>query len=84
MYFNAWGWSARPKHVAYIDETNKTFLWLTAVRMSVLVLTWIRKMFVSATWTTYSNYYQIEEDMLDGKAYIIWIDAEWGSVCTMH
>jgi hypothetical protein len=24
MYFNAWGWSTWPKHVAYIDETNKT------------------------------------------------------------
>jgi hypothetical protein len=30
-------WSARPKHVAYIDETNKTLLWLTAVRMSSLM-----------------------------------------------
>jgi hypothetical protein len=23
MYLNACGWSVRPKHVAYIDETNK-------------------------------------------------------------
>jgi hypothetical protein len=26
MYLNAWGWSLRPKHVAYIDETNKMYL----------------------------------------------------------
>jgi hypothetical protein len=32
----ACGWSARPKPVVYIDETNKTSLWLTAVPMSIL------------------------------------------------
>jgi hypothetical protein len=25
MYLNARGWSVRPKHVAFIDETNKFF-----------------------------------------------------------
>jgi hypothetical protein len=32
-HLNALGWSARPKHAAYFDETNKTFLWLTAVHV---------------------------------------------------
>jgi hypothetical protein len=37
MYFNARGWSTRPKHVAYVDETDKALLWSTAVLMSVLI-----------------------------------------------
>jgi hypothetical protein len=35
VYLNAWGWSTRPKHVAYIEEINKTLFWSTAARMSV-------------------------------------------------
>ena len=35
MYFKRLRWSALPKHVAYIDETNKTVFWLTAVRMPI-------------------------------------------------
>jgi hypothetical protein len=37
MCFNAQGQTMRPKYVAYIDESYKTSLWLTAVHMSVLV-----------------------------------------------
>ena len=37
MHFNAWEWSAWLKHVAYIDETNQTLLWLVAVHISVLL-----------------------------------------------
>jgi hypothetical protein len=36
MHLNAQGWSARPKHVAYIDETNKTLSWSMAVRRTIL------------------------------------------------
>jgi hypothetical protein len=35
VYLNACGWSGRPKHAAYIDEANKTLLWLKAARMSI-------------------------------------------------
>jgi len=37
MCFNAQGQSTQPKYVAYVDETYKTSLWLTAVHMSVLI-----------------------------------------------
>ena len=36
-YCNAWGSSTWPKHVAYVDKTNRSSLWLTAVRVSILV-----------------------------------------------
>ena len=35
--FQSW-WSTQPKHVAHIDETNKTELWLRAVGMSLLAV----------------------------------------------
>jgi hypothetical protein len=34
---NARLWSVRPKREAYIDESNETLLWLTAVIMLVLI-----------------------------------------------
>jgi len=38
MYLNAWGFSVGPKHVAYVDKTNKICcVWEQDVRMSVLV-----------------------------------------------
>jgi hypothetical protein len=39
--------------VAYIDETNNTLLWLTAIRMSVLInlVPW-RVIFVGPGWGT--------------------------------
>jgi hypothetical protein len=37
IYLNSWWWWARPKHVAYIDETYKTCLCLKAVHMSILL-----------------------------------------------
>ena len=36
MYLNALGRSARPKHVAYIDETNTSLLWLTYVSFDLI------------------------------------------------
>ena len=60
--FNAKGWLVRPKHVARIDETNKT--WLTVTRMSILIwctTTWRslpKKKYntVLSTWSAYSTY----------------------------
>jgi len=37
MHFNAWVWSTPLKHVAYIDETKRTLLWLAAVHTSELL-----------------------------------------------
>ena len=37
MYLNALGWSVRSKHVAYIDESKKIYLWLTAAHMSIVM-----------------------------------------------
>ena len=50
VYLNARGWSARPKHVAYIDETNEPFFWLSAVGMSIFkegLLNWCESNYVT-------------------------------------